>query len=123
MTARLRGSFAEILSYRDHLEEQVATRTEALSREIAQRREVEQALRVSEEHLRMIIEQAPLGIIVWDTNFSLVQWNPMAELIEDSATFVLSGRFRNQRHPRQTLRAGATGHRHQPRPPIGNELS
>lgn len=81
MTVRLRDSFAEILSYRDHLEDQVATRTEALSREIAQRREVEQALRLNEERLRMIIEQAPLGIIVWDTTFSVVHWNPMAERI------------------------------------------
>ena len=71
MTARLRGSFAEILSYRDHLEEQVATRTEALSREIAQRREVEQALRVSEEHLRMIIRQAPRASL---SGIPIFQW-------------------------------------------------
>jgi PAS domain S-box-containing protein len=81
MTARLRDNFDEILHYRDHLEEQVVTRTEDLSREIAQRREVEQALRLNEERLRMIIEQAPLGIIVWDTTFCVVHWNPMAERI------------------------------------------
>ena len=81
MTMRLRENFAEILRYRDHLEEQVAARTEELRREIAQRREAEQALRRSEERLQMIIEQSPLGIIVWDNTFRVVRWNRMAERI------------------------------------------
>ena len=81
MTARLRDSFADILRYRDHLEEEVARRTTDLLREIEQRREAEQLLRVNEERLRMIIEQSPLGVIVWDNDLRVVRWNRMAERI------------------------------------------
>ncbi|MDK9706218.1 MAG: ATP-binding protein [Desulforhopalus sp.] len=81
MIEKLRTSFDEILRYRDRLEEQVAERTQALQREVEERRDIEHKLRIGEEQLRMIIDQSPLGVIVWDNSFRVVRWNKMAERI------------------------------------------
>lgn len=81
MTEKLRINFEEIIRYRDRLEEQVAERTQALQREVEERRDIEHKLRIGEEQLRMIIDQSPLGVIVWDNSFRVVRWNKMAERI------------------------------------------
>lgn len=81
MTLKLQKSFEDIHQYRDHLEELVAKRTLELEKEVAERRTVEQALRAGEQRLRTIIEQSPMGIILWDTNFQVMQWNHAAETI------------------------------------------
>lgn len=81
MTEKLRINFEEIIRYRDRLEEQVAERTQALQREVEERRDIEHKLRIGEEQLRMIIDQSPLGVIVWDNSFHVVRWNKMAERI------------------------------------------
>ncbi len=38
-----------------------------------------QATRASEQRLRFHIEQSPVAYIEWDTNFTVVEWNPAAE--------------------------------------------
>lgn len=81
MTNKLRDSFADVMQYRNHLEELVAARTLELEKEIGDRSAAEQALRASEEQLRTIIDQSPMGIILWDKEFRVVQWNHAAEKI------------------------------------------
>jgi PAS domain S-box-containing protein len=81
MTIKLRKSFEDIHQYQEHLEELVAKRTLDLQKEVAERRTAEQALRAGEERLRTIIEQSPMGIILWDTGFRVMQWNHAAEKI------------------------------------------
>ncbi len=48
---------------------------------IAGRRKAEEALRQSEQRMRLHIEQTPLAVIEWDTDFRVLQWNPAAETI------------------------------------------
>ncbi|MEE4240256.1 MAG: ATP-binding protein, partial [Desulfopila sp.] len=90
MTRKLQQSFAERDTYRDHLEELVTERTAKLQEEIHERRQIEAHLTASEEHLRLIIDQSPMGIILWDTHFHVRQWNHAAETIfgysEDEAS-------------------------------------
>ena len=81
MTLKLRQSFQDILLYRNHLEEIVEERTLDLKKEVTERSSTEQALRSSEERLRTIVDQSPMGIILWDTNFQVSQWNWAAEKI------------------------------------------
>ncbi len=81
MILKLRKSFEDIRQYREHLEELVAKRTQLLQKEVSERRVAEQALRAGEERLRTIIEQSPMGIIMWDTCFRVIQWNHAAEKI------------------------------------------
>lgn len=44
-------------------------------------RRVEKQLRKATERLYLHFEQNPLGVIEWDTNFKVVDWNPAAERI------------------------------------------
>jgi PAS domain S-box-containing protein len=81
MTAKLRRNFDDIAVYRNHLEELVEERTLDLKKEMATRSAAEQAMRSSEERLRTIIDQSPMGIILWNTDFQVKQWNPAAEKI------------------------------------------
>ncbi|MBU1568713.1 MAG: PAS domain S-box protein [Proteobacteria bacterium] len=78
MTSQLRKSFDDIHEYREHLEELVAKRTLELQKEVAERRAAEHAIRAGEERLRTIIDQSPMGIILWDTSFRVMQWNNAA---------------------------------------------
>jgi PAS domain S-box-containing protein len=81
MTMKLRQNFDDILVYRNQLEELVEERTLDLKKEITERRGAEQALRASEELLRTIVDQSPMGIILWDTDFCAGEWNQAAEKI------------------------------------------
>jgi PAS domain S-box-containing protein len=81
MTLKLRQNFDDIAGYRNHLEELVEERTRDLKKEMATRNAAEKALRSSEEQLRTIVDQSPMGIILWNTAFQVKQWNPAAEKI------------------------------------------
>lgn len=52
--------------------------TEELEREITRRASL---LAKSQQKLELHIQQTPLGVIEWDTNFCAVEWNPSAEKI------------------------------------------
>jgi PAS domain S-box-containing protein len=52
-----------------------------LEQEIAERRQVEEALRESEQRLRSIIEHSPDGILLLDESGIIIEWNPAAERI------------------------------------------
>jgi PAS domain S-box-containing protein len=59
----------------DDLEQRVIERTQALTKEIAERRKIEATLRASEEKFRSIIENSVDGIILIDNNGSILEWN------------------------------------------------
>ena len=51
------------------------------SKEITDRKRTEDALRLSEQKMRLHIEETPLGVIEWDREFRVVSWNKAAERI------------------------------------------
>ncbi len=81
MCARLRNNFRHIENYRDHLELLVEQRTATLEKEVAEHLATEEALRTSQERLANIVSQSPLGIVVFDRDFIIQEWNPGCERI------------------------------------------
>jgi two-component system, cell cycle sensor histidine kinase and response regulator CckA len=53
----------------------------ALQAEVEEGKQVEEALRASQERLALHVEQTPWGIIEWDTGFKVRKWNPGAARI------------------------------------------
>lgn len=53
----------------------------ALLTDIEARKRTEEALRAANQRLRMHIEQTPMGVIEWDLDFRVTQWNPAASRI------------------------------------------
>jgi PAS domain S-box-containing protein len=82
---------AELRQYRDHLEQLVAERTADLSREIADHKTTEKALRDSEARFRAIFEEAPIGIVLRDPTGRIVASNPALERILGYTIAELSG--------------------------------
>jgi len=77
-----------LLRHREHLEEEVATRTASLREvnlkldaELAERKRVEQALRGSEEKFRGMARVAQDAIVMMDAQCNISFWNPAAEKI------------------------------------------
>lgn len=70
------------------LERRVAGRTdeltqsnERLRQEIAERKRTEEALQRAHQQLRAGVDSMPVGYILWDMNFRVLEWNPAAERI------------------------------------------
>jgi diguanylate cyclase (GGDEF)-like protein/PAS domain S-box-containing protein len=53
----------------------------AFIEEITERKQAERKLLETNQKLALQFDQAPLGVIEWDKNFRVVQWNPAAERI------------------------------------------
>ncbi|MBU4126279.1 MAG: PAS domain S-box protein, partial [Proteobacteria bacterium] len=64
----------ELRKHRDHLEELVQDRTEAL-------RESEKKTKQVKEYLELQVDRMPIGLILWDAEFHVTSWNPAAEKI------------------------------------------
>ena len=52
-----------------------------VSTDITERVRVDESLRMSQQRLLLHREQSPVGIIEWNTNFEIIEWNPAAEKI------------------------------------------
>ncbi len=77
---------------RDHLDELVQERTEALREEIAEREAAQQALHATNELLESIIAASPVAIALHDLEANIQLWNPAAERITGwSAAEVVGG--------------------------------
>ena len=55
--------------------------TQAFVRDVTGQRHAEMALLLSQEKLALHVEQTPLGVIEWNMDFEVVEWNPAAEKI------------------------------------------
>ena len=53
----------------------------AVSTDITERVRIEESLRLSQQRLLLHREQSPLGVIEWNTNFEILEWNPSAQRI------------------------------------------
>ncbi|MGB7379947.1 MAG: PAS domain S-box protein [Rivularia sp. (in: cyanobacteria)] len=70
------------------LEKRVEERTQqlmqsnrALQKEIAERHSAQSELLASRQRLALLVEQTPLAVIEWDTDFKVQEWNKAAECI------------------------------------------
>ena len=52
-----------------------------ISRDITDRKLAEEAIRQSQQKLRMHFEKTPLAVVEWDLDFRVAAWNPSAERI------------------------------------------
>ena len=52
-----------------------------LVRNITQAREAQRRLTQSEQRLSSMVRSTPLGVVVWNTDFTVAEWNPGAERI------------------------------------------
>lgn len=89
----LRGANEELISIRDALEQRIAARTEALRRELIERRERESALRDAKERLDLALEASNLVIFDVDVKSSNVflsaKWAELQGLSPAEATVSL----------------------------------
>ncbi len=52
-----------------------------ISRDISKEEEVQMEIKNLQEYLDLQVQRMPLGLIVWDADFKVKSWNPMAEKI------------------------------------------
>ena len=50
-------------------------------RDITEQKAMEETIRESQQRLSLLVKSSPLGVIEWDLEFKVVQWNPAAEKI------------------------------------------
>jgi len=60
--------------------------------DITAAKRAEEALRESQSRYALLINQAPVGVILWNTRFEVAQWNPAAERIFGFSTQEAVGR-------------------------------
>ncbi|BAY40748.1 PAS/PAC sensor signal transduction histidine kinase [Nostoc sp. NIES-2111] len=53
----------------------------AVARDVTERKVAEEVLKRFEVKIKFLLQQTPLGIIEWNSNFEVVEWNPAAEKI------------------------------------------
>ena len=75
------GLFLKLLDAKRFLEDRVARRTAELEREVLERKRTEEELRSYTQRLSMHVMHTPLGVIEWDLDFRVVEWNKSAERI------------------------------------------
>jgi PAS domain S-box-containing protein len=57
------------------------SKNQELKQDITKRKAVEQELQEREARYRALVEQSPIAIIEWDTDFHVIEWNAAAEQI------------------------------------------
>ncbi|RZI43029.1 PAS domain S-box protein [Herbaspirillum sp. HC18] len=61
--------------------EELDHKNRELEQDIDKRKRVEQELHEREERFRVLVEQSPIAIIEWDSNYQVIEWNEAAERI------------------------------------------
>ena len=77
----LHQAYTELERRVEERTKELALSNEALQAEIAERQQAEAELRSSQQRLALLIQQIPVGVIEWNINFEIQQWNPAAERI------------------------------------------
>jgi PAS domain S-box-containing protein len=52
-----------------------------IARDITERKQADEALLLSKQRLALHVEQTPLAVIQWDSDFKVQEWNPAAEKV------------------------------------------
>ncbi|MEE9441761.1 MAG: PAS domain S-box protein [candidate division Zixibacteria bacterium] len=81
MQGVLGKAFDDLNKSRDLLEYQVKERTKELTSELLERKRAEEELSKSKQKLMLHVQQTPLGVIEWDLDFCVTEWNKSAETI------------------------------------------
>ncbi|MBN2393960.1 MAG: PAS domain S-box protein [Anaerolineae bacterium] len=63
------------------------------TRDITEREQAEEAIRISQQRLSVLIERSPLAVIEWDLDFRVVAWNPAAEQLYGYRAEEVIGRY------------------------------
>ncbi|MBV1888758.1 MAG: PAS domain S-box protein, partial [Proteobacteria bacterium] len=67
-----------------------------ISTDITERFQLEQSVRISEQHMRLYREQNPLALIEWNPEFEVMDWNPAAEKLFGYSKEEAMGRSANE---------------------------
>ncbi len=73
--------FLRTTKAKQELEVRVEERTTHLQKEITERKQAKKELEQFAQRLAVHVKQTPLGVIEWDLNFKVAQWNKAAEKI------------------------------------------
>ncbi|MCJ8281806.1 MAG: PAS domain S-box protein, partial [Rivularia sp. ALOHA_DT_140] len=77
----LKRAYADLEKRVEERTQQLMQSNVALQKEISERHGVQSELLASRQRLELLIEQTPLAVIEWDTNFQVKEWNKAAESI------------------------------------------
>ena len=77
----LKRAYADLEKRVEERTQQLMQSNQALQREIRDRHSAQSELLASRQRLALLIEQTPLAVIEWDTNFQVQEWNKAAENI------------------------------------------
>ena len=77
----LKRAYADLEKRVEERTQQLMQSNVALQKEISERHSVQSELLASRQRLELLIEQTPLAVIEWDTNFQVKEWNKAAESI------------------------------------------
>jgi PAS domain S-box-containing protein len=73
------GLFLKLIDANRFLEDRVRLRTAELEREVNERRRAEEEIKSYAQRLAMHVLHTPLGVIEWDMDFRVIEWNKAAE--------------------------------------------
>ncbi|MGB6301257.1 MAG: PAS domain S-box protein [Rivularia sp. (in: cyanobacteria)] len=77
----LKRAYADLEKRVEERTQQLMQSNRALQKEIADRHSAQSELLASRQRLGLLVEQTPLAVIEWDTDFKVQEWNKAAERI------------------------------------------
>ncbi|MEO0935155.1 MAG: PAS domain S-box protein, partial [Cyanobacteria bacterium J06641_2] len=77
----LKRAYADLEKRVEERTQQLMQSNRTLQKEISERQSVQSELLASRQRLELLIEQTPLAVIEWDTNFQVKEWNQAAKSI------------------------------------------
>ena len=77
----LKRAYADLEKRVEERTQQLMQSNRALQKEVAERHSAQSELLASRQRLALLVEQTPLAVIEWDTDFKVQEWNKAAESI------------------------------------------